>query len=709
MNFDIYCNKFVNFIHSQIFLRVVVFVVFTVTLTGLISSQNFFFQDTVKNGISQKDVYAPKNITVIDTRRTEILKKEAGNKVEPILTPTEDNFIRVNFSTLQNAVKEIRNEDISLKEKKEKINVLLDLPNSGKEFVVSFLLTSDENSLNEAFAKASQTLENVLEAGITESDYQSNYVEKIIKQHLVRDVSKRQISVITALLEQVIVPNLVVDEFATNIARQNAQSTVKPYEMKYQKGDIIIRKGEPLTNLKQDALRQAGLNVYELDFKSLLAMYFVVVLGVLIYLAYMKFFENKFLEHKYLSLSSFLTGVLVLLGMLLPSWFSPYILPIPAYVFILAIFTSPRVAFVAGTVILTVMTIGFHYSSPFLCTFILLMLVSAIAISKIRYSKRMDLLKVGFFVSVAGVILASSVFLLEKTLIDVSNSLIIKNLLSVLVNGISSSIIVLGTLPIFESWFKIITPYGLSELADTNQPLLKRLQFDAPGTYHHSIMVSNLSEAAAEAIGANPVLARVGAMYHDIGKLKRPLFFVENQSYFKIENPHNNFTPRISKMIITSHTKDGLELAKEYSLPQEIQDFIIQHHGDGLASYFYNQALKEEGVENVKEEQFRYTGPKPNKKETAILMLADAVESAVRAMDDSDPEEMQKVIDKIILERINDGQLSESPLTLLDIKNISATFFRILRGMKHNRIKYQDDEFENKLKQLEEKEKNAEN
>jgi len=337
------------------------------------------------------------------------------------------------------------------------------------------------------------------------------------------------------------------------------------------------------------------------------------------------------------------------------------------------------------------------------------MLVSSIAISKIRYSKRMDLLKVGVFVSVAGAILASSVFLLEKSLIDVSNSLIIKNLLSVLGNGILSSIIVLGTLPIFESWFKIITPYGLSELADTNQPLLKRLQFDAPGTYHHSIMVSNLSEAAAEAIGANPVLARVGAMYHDIGKLKRPLFFVENQSYFKIENPHNNFTPRISKMIITSHTKDGLELAKEYSLPQEVQDFIIQHHGDGLASYFYNQALKEEGVENVKEEQFRYTGPKPNKKETAILMLADAVESAVRAMDDSDSDEMQKVIDKIIMERINDGQLSESPLTLLDIKNISATFFRVLRGMKHNRIKYQDDEFENKLKQLEEKEKNAGN
>ena len=246
---------------------------------------------------------------------------------------------------------------------------------------------------------------------------------------------------------------------------------------------------------------------------------------------------------------------------------------------------------------------------------------------------------------------------------------------------------------------------------------------DAPGTYHHSLMVSNLCEAAAEAIGADPILARVGALYHDIGKLKRPLFFVENQSYVSIENPHNKFTPRISKMIITAHTKDGIEIAnkKEYHLPQVIQNFIIQHHGEGLASYFYNQAVKEEGVDNVKEEQFRYPGPKPNTKETAILMIADAVESAVRSLKNPTSEEIEAMINKIIVERLNDGQLSDSPLTLKDIKTIAATFSRIIRGMQHNRIKYQenlaqelqnqkinmpqkllDEDLENKIKQLEE-------
>lgn len=706
MDIKNYIEKTKGFLHSQMFLKAFSFFIFTVVLTGLISSQNFFFQDTVKNGISQKDIYAQKTLTVIDTRRTEQLKREAGNRVEPILTPAEDNFVRINFNTLQNSIENIRLEEIPDSEKRQKLDVFFDIPNSRKDFVLDFLLNSDNDSLTEAFSKASQTLENVLEKGITETDFVENDVEKIIKQNLVRDISKRQISIITALLEQVIVPNLVVDEFATNIARENAQSTVKPYEMKFQKGDLIVYKGEPVTKLKRDALRQAGYNVYELNFPGLLAMYVIVALGALVYLAYVKFFEKEFLEPRYTTVSASLSTLLVLIAMLFPSGTTPYLLPIPAYIFILSIFTSPRMAFISGIIMLTVLTIGFQYNSQFLCTFILLTAISTVAISKIRYSKRMDLLKVGFFVSISGVLIAVSIFLLEKCLIDVSNYLILKNIIALLINGVLSSIIVLGTLPLFESTFKIITPYGLSELGDANQPLLRRLQYEAPGTYHHSLMVGNLCEAAAEAIGANPVLARVGSLYHDIGKLKRPQFFVENHFYLKIDNPHNNYTPRISKMIITAHPKDGLELAKEYQLPQAIQNFIIQHHGQGLASYFYNQAVKEEGAENVKEEQFRYPGPKPNTKETAILMLADAVESAVRSLDNPSQEAMEAVIDKIIMERITDGQLSDSPLTLLDIKIIAATFNRILRGMKHNRIKYQDDELEKKIKQLEEKESN---
>ena len=515
--------------------------------------------------------------------------------------------------------------------------------------------------------------------------------DNIILNNLVSNVSRRQISIINALLSQIIVPNLVVDEFATEIARKNAESSVKPYEITFQKGDKILFEGEPVTRLKRDALRQAGYNVYELNWQGLLAIYVLVSLATLIFINYMRFFEKQFFEAKYLSLMAVLSLLLAGIAVVIPTGFSPYVLPIPAYVLLLAIFTNPRVAFVSIAVLLTVLTTGMQYPAQFIVAFVLLSLATMVTVSQIRYSRRFDLIKAGFLISLTGVVIVLAIYLLERCLIDVSNGLIFKNSIFVILNGIVSSMIALGTLPLFESLFKIITPYGLAELADHNQPLLKRLQFEAPGTYHHSLMVSNLCEAAAEAIGANPILARVGAFYHDIGKLKRPLFFVENQSYFGIENPHTKLSPRVSKMVITAHPKDGVELAKEYGLPAVISNFILQHHGEGLASYFYNQAIKEEGAENVKEEQFRYTGPKPNMKETAILMIADAVESAVRSLKNPTSEEIEQIIDKIIVERLNDGQLADSPLTLHDIKVIAATFSRILRGMQHNRIKYQEN------------------
>ncbi len=708
------------FLSSKVY-KVSGFLFFTFLLTAIIASQNYFFQSIVENGISKRDIIAQKTITVVDVKRTEQHKKEVAQKVEPILTSAEDDFIRTNLETLENSIIQIRKKDVEPDVKKEELSLLFDLSDaSRKEFVINFLLKSDDPTLREAFDKANLTLANILRAGITEKDFERNNIDNIITNNLISNVSRRQISVINALLSQIIVPNLVEDEFATEIARKKAEATVKPYEITFQKGDKILFEGEPVTRLKRDALRQAGYNVYELNWMGLFAIYILVLLASVIFMAYMKYFEKQFLETRYMMLAVFLSVMLAIIAVVLPTGFSPYVLPIPAYVLLLAIFTNPRVSFIAITILLAVMTVGVQYPAQYFVTFTLLNLVATITISQIRYSRRFDLIKAGFVISGAGLLIVLAIYILEKCLIDVNNVLILKNSTFILLNGIVSSMIVLGTLPLFESSFKIITPYGLAELADHNQPLLKRLQFEAPGTYHHSLMVSNLCEAAAEAIGANPILARVGAFYHDIGKLKRPLFFVENQSYFGIENPHKKLNPRLSKMVITAHPKDGVELAKEYGLPSVISNFILQHHGEGLASYFYNQAIQEEGIENVKEEQFRYTGPKPNMKETAILMIADAVESAVRSLKNPTSEEIEQIINKIIVERLNDGQLADSPLTLHDIKVIAATFSRILRGMQHNRIKYQenivaelnknkinmpakilDEDLENKIKQLE--------
>lgn len=716
-----FAPKVKEFFTSTVFLKTLSIIGFTVLMTAIIASQNFFFQNIIENGISKRDIIAQKTLTVEDVKRTEQHKKEVAQKVEPVMAPAEDDFIKSNLQTLQTSVMQIRKKNVDDNVKKEEIGILFDLSdNAKKDFIINFLLKAEDNSIHEVFDKANLTLTNILRVGITERDYEKDNIDKIIINNLVSNVSKRQVSVIKAVLEQVIVPNLVVDEFATEITRKNAQNSVKPYEVVFQKGDKILFEGEPVTRLKRDALRQAGYNVYELNWTGLVAIYIIVFVGTFLFLSYMKFFEKDFLQPKYMAITAFLTLLLAFIGVVLPTGFSPYVIPVPAFLILMSIFTKPRIAFVASVLLLSIMAIGYQYNIQYLVAFILLSLFSVVSMSQIRYAERVDIIKTGFNIGLAGLIIVLSIYILEKCLIDVDNVLLVKNCSFILLNAIFSAIVASGLMPLLESTFKIITPYGLAEYGDHDQKLLKRLQMDAPGTYHHSLMVSNLCEAAAEAIGADPILARVGALYHDIGKLKRPLFFVENQSYFLIENPHNKFTPRISKMIITAHPKDGIEIAKEYGLPQVIQNFIIQHHGEGLASYFYNQAVQEEGIENVKEEQFRYPGPKPNTKETAILMIADAVESAVRSLKTPTTEEIENMINKIIVERLNDGQLSDSPLTLKDIKTIAATFLRILRGMQHNRIKYQenvakefpkdkinmpakllDEDLENKIKQLE--------
>lgn len=678
------------FITSTKFINGVFFLVFCLLMTLIISFQNFLFQQVVENGISKKDIIAQKTITVEDTRRTEQRRKEVAQKVDPILTVTEDDFIKNNLSSLQNSIIKIRQKNKDINVKREEMSLLFDDEDGNKSNVVYYLLKIPDETLKTLFDKSNITLMNVLSAGIAEKDVERHVLKNLIRHHLPSETSRYQGTMIISLLEQVIVPNLVVDEFATEIARKNAQNAVKPYEVTFEKGDKILFEGEPVTKLKRDALRVAGYNLVELNGLGLLGIFLVTVFSTLIFTVY----KNKYattLTYNQLLIVAILSLILAFITVALPTGFSPYILPFPAFIIIVSIFTAPNIAFVASMLMLSIITLGMHYDIQFMTSFTLLNLVASIFMLNVNFTRRFDLIKAGIYIACTGILFVSSIYMLEKFLIDVENVLIIRDASFVFLNGILSSMIALGFLPVLESAFKIVTPYGLAELADHNQPILKRLQMEAPGTYHHSLMVANLCEAAAEAIGANPILAKVGAYYHDIGKLKRPLFFVENQSQFGIENPHKKLNSRLSKMVVTAHTKDGVDIAKEYHLPPIINDFILQHHGDSLASYFYNQAIKEEGAENVKEEQFRYSGPKPQTKEAAILMIADAVEAAVRAMKASTTEEIEAIINKIIDERVNDNQLSECPLTLADLKTIAITFTRLLRGNQHDRIKYHED------------------
>ena len=683
-------QKILDFIASKTFRNAACFILFTLLMTVIISSQNFFFQKVIENGISKKDIVAQKDIKVIDTVKTERHKKEVAQNVEPILTQAEDEFITTSLITLQNSVKKIREKDVSDEIKTDELNVLFD--EAGKKGLVEFLLKANDEDLQSVFDKSKITLASVLNAGVSNKDFDNNNVAELIKKNLPNNVPRYQGSLIAGILNQIIVPNLVVDEFATEIARKNAQNAVKPYEVVFKKGQKIVFEGEPVTKLKRDALRAAGYNVLEINYGGILGMFLLIAFFTFVFLQYEKNFEKQYYNAKYMTIMSSFTLILAFISVLLPTGFSPYIIPIPAYTILLSIFTTPRNAYFASTIVLALISIGMHWNIEVVVSFMLLNTVVMTAVSKLKFSKRSDLLIVSAKISLAGVLIVGGIYFLEKYMMDIDNLLILRDLIYIVANSfVISGILLLGILPIIENLYRVMTPYGLAELADHNQPLLRKLMQDAPGTFNHSLTVSHLCENAAEAIGANPVLARVGAMYHDIGKLLRPMFFVENQSFYGIENPHKSCTPRFSKMLITAHPKDGIELAKEAHLPQVINNFILQHHGTSLVSYFYNEALKEEGAENVNEEQFRYPGPKPNMKETAILMIADAVESAVRAAKNPSNEEIDAIINKIIKERLNDGQLSESPLTLKDLKTIAETFSRMLRGMHHKRIKYHND------------------
>lgn len=263
------------------------------------------------------------------------------------------------------------------------------------------------------------------------------------------------------------------------------------------------------------------------------------------------------------------------------------------------------------------------------------------------------------------------------------------------INGIFSAILALGALPFLERHFGIVTSMRLLELSNPNQPLLRDLMIRAPGTYNHSIMVGNLAETAAENIGADPLLVRVGAYYHDIGKMKRPTFFIENQA--RTGNRHEKMNPQLSCLVITSHVKEGLDLAREHKLPEAIINLIDQHHGKGIVTYFYYQAKKNTVKQGVCEETFRYSGEKPRSKEAAILMLADAAEAAAKTINSPTETRFEQLVKRLVQARLDDGQLDESELTLGDLQKIIRSFAQTLIGVHHPRVDYPEDRIRGKV------------
>lgn len=486
---------------------------------------------------------------------------------------------------------------------------------------------------------------------------------------------------LSLLVQNRLRPNLHLNEDATMAAREDARAAVEPVIIK--RNEVIVSEGQRVSASDLARLRDAGLLQDDVRYPGIIGA--VLLSGLLISLmsVYLHFFHPDVFqnESRLVLISLIMLGILAVSRVIFP--ISGFALPMAAGSMLLALLVQPGIAMFAVALLAAVT--GVMAGSQFQMALVALVggFIGVFSVS--RVGQRSDLMRAGFNVGLANalVIITWALVFASAPLTDVE---LWRDVFWGIIGGFVSAVLTIGTLPFLESFFGILTPVRLLELSNPNQPLLRRLLVEAPGTYHHSIMVANLAEAAAERVGGDSLLTRVGAYYHDIGKMRRPYFFIENQ--FGGENPHDRISPNLSALIITSHVKDGVDMALEHGLPEELIDFIREHHGTTRVQYFYQRALEETDGEGILEENFAYPGPIPNSRETAILMLADAAEAAARAMTKATPGRIEATVRKLVRDRLNDGQLDHCDLTLKDLDAIADTFVQVLSGIFHARIEY---------------------
>ncbi len=489
-------------------------------------------------------------------------------------------------------------------------------------------------------------------------------------------------------------PNIIYSQKATQEEIDQAKSNVSKYVGIVNENERIIAKHDRVTReakLKIDSYRAAkGEKIGESGFwLQFVGKFFHIALLLALLTIYLFLFRKKiFFDNQKLLLITiilvFVCFVTFLISQIAVDVPLQFLIFIPAATMLLTIIFDSRVGFYTTVIISLIAGAlrGNDYTFAVMNIF-----AGALAVYTVRDIKNRSQIFRSFLFILLGYLVAVFAFGLER--FAPFESLMIETAFAS-TNALISPVLTYGLLIFFERFFRITTDLTLLELSNFDRPLLKELARKAPGTFNHSMTMGTLAETAAEKIGANPLLARVGAYYHDVGKIITPQNFVENQ--LNNQNVHENLTPEESVELISRHVKEGIELGREYNVPQEVIDFIPMHHGTMVISFFYEKAKKLYGEEKVNIDDYRYPGPKPNTKETAIIMLADGSESAVRSIEDPDPVKVENVIDKIIKGRINDGQLDNSPITFSDIDKIKEAFISILLGQHHRRIRYPKQE-----------------
>lgn len=499
------------------------------------------------------------------------------------------------------------------------------------------------------------------------------------------------------ILHYTIVPNYVFDATATKRNKEEAANAVGNVEI--HQGEVIVKKGELITRDTIRELRVVGLLDNHFNMLPFIGL-FLFTLFIIVWL--MAEFRERKKGRRELSGKHLQMFVVIFIGMAvlikIGSYLKlthiaglSYIVPVALGSLLIRMLIKERLAVVFSVLLALVGSIIFGAQSKtsiYDTTMGLYLLFSGLAGALILRGNqaRPKILQTGCFIALINILIVFCLLVIQNSPLHVVDTGM--TLGFALLSGFLSTVLTIGLIPVFEASFGILSPMKLIELSNPNHPLLRKILLEAPGTYHHSVMVANLAERACGVIGANGLLARVAAYYHDVGKTKRPRFFAENQ--FDGVNPHDKISPQLSRTVIISHPYDGADILREYRMPKEIIDIAEQHHGTTLVKYFYVKA-QEQSEKPIPESEFRYPGPKAQTKEAAVVELADSIEAAVRAMKKPTPTKIENLVQNIFNARLEDGQFDECDLTLNELRLVKESIGETLNGVFHSRIEYPDD------------------
>ncbi len=637
--------------------------------------------------VAPQEITAPHEITYRSKILTEQAREAAASAVAPVYTPFDTGVARQQLERLRTAlayISGVRADKFSTPEQKISDLTALDEVHLSQEALVDLLALSDTR-WQSVQQEAKTVLEQVMR--LTIRDDRLEETRRSVPALVSLSLSEDQARIVAELVEAFVAPNSLYSESLTATARQKARDAVEPVTRSFKNGEIIVRRGQVIDALDIEALQALDLGPLNITWKEIASATALVALS----LGFMLFYllrRNSTLIHdpRGLGIITALYLLFLLIARLIvPAYQSiAYVFPLAAYGLTACVLFGAEPALISSITLAVLAAYGIPNSLDLTLFYMFSSLFGVLAMGRAR--RLTAFFRAGAVVALCGIVIVLA-YRLPQNDSDWLGVLTLGT--SSLLNGIASGSLTVLLQFFLAQFLGMTTALQLMEISRPDHPLLQFILRNAPGTYQHSLQVANLAEQAAERIGADPLLTRVGALYHDAGKALNPIFFVENQPPGNL-NPHDDLDPITSAQTIIQHVADGLELARQYRVPRRIQDFIAEHHGSMLARYQYVRAVQAAGGDEklIDEAQFRYPGPRPKSRETAILMLADGCEARVRADHPKDADELRQLIKTVVSDRAASGQLDKTTLTLRDLDRIVDSFTATLRGIYHPRIQY---------------------